>query len=325
MSAVRDAPNVQRAGASPESSTGSSAPSTSRVQHRAILRGKSFDEQVQMLAPADAEEGPRSFNLDPIRTASATANFVEDEADTETSRGGAPAHAEEADLGRTAAGAPASKSAPSPKAPLDPGELTLTQQNSMPNDLPLPGGAFGGMSPRFDFEGITVKHEPGKAWQVSANLKVICSWAVSENGRTNITGPHDPKITRTNYRSVADDLDPAKGPAPDGKPTRDSYFSRFWTAEHEWFHARDTWAWVTSKGIDIAKASFAKASISSDADVQRALSDCRDKLEEGWKSWFGFYESSEAAKPGEQRAYLDGKPHYEAIAKETRERDKDLP
>lgn len=314
---VREAPGARSSEGTTAPATGSVAPSNAQVQLRALMRGRSFDEQVQMLAPADAGNAPTTFSLDPIRPVDPTANLVEDAADPEGARDAeAPDHASAAE--------PARAAAPGGKPATDPAVLSLTQQNSMPNTLPIPGGKFGGMSPSFEFDGISIKHEPGKAWQVSANLKVICAWGVSDNGRTNITGPHDPKITRTNYRSVADDLDPALGDEPPGKPTRNSYYSRFWTAEHEWFHARDTWGWVSSQGVEIAKKVLAKATISSEEDVRQALSRARTALDDGWRDWFGFYESSEAAKPGEQRAYLDGKPHYEAIARETRERDKDL-
>jgi hypothetical protein len=200
--------------------------------------------------------------------------------------------------------------------------FSMTQVNTMPKEIVVPAGKFGACQPSFKFENLKVVIPgDGSKPTIDATLRVICAWGVADLPN-NITGADDPQVTKETWRRIANDLEPAL--EPDGKPTREKYWSRVWSSEHEWFHAGDTFRWAEREAQKLIEKTLANEILYSKEAVEASLARIATKLLNAWVDWFGADMGTEAEKPGEQRCYAQFKNNYQQLAADIRKRGKEL-
>ena len=195
----------------------------------------------------------------------------------------------------------------------------ITSSYDQLNSLTVP--PFGEMIPSFEFLDVT--------WTVSGNTcnvsaRLMCHYPWGVNGGTAIDVPSgaDPVVTNAMHPSsgkkvwetIVDDLTPS-GTSPHKSP-RDHYWSSALTGRHERYHGIDDYAWVTSTGKPDAEAFIQSRTISrasTGADVTSALDQARRRVAQGSDAYYGVG-LDHNLRPGEIRAYADGRPHYQALA-----------
>jgi peptidoglycan hydrolase-like protein with peptidoglycan-binding domain len=202
-----------------------------------------------------------------------------------------------------------------------------------------PASSFGANQPSFEIDGIAEVAEGRDKVDISIWLQLDNKWAIRSNGKTDITGPDDSKLTPANFKQAADDLDPAKQDAGlyPGSVPRNQFWSSSLTTEHELFHeaeilksfpriakAPDTVALANNRYVDVSSMwSFFRA---IGFDMGRC-DDASRKVFEQIKKDIGAKVvremnqavSSEAA---ERRAYASGRQGYTDLAESIREHGK---
>lgn len=196
---------------------------------------------------------------------------------------------------------------------------SFTSEYDQPNSLsPSP---FGAMIPGFEFTGITWTVS-GNTCNIAGRLSCHYPWGVNGGGRTDVASGTDAAVTASAHPSsgkkvwetIVDDLKPAA--ASPHKSQRTHYWSQSLTSRHERYHGTDDYSWVTSTGKPDAEAFVQSRTVSRGAtgtDVTGVLESARRRVAQGSDAYYGVSLGHDS-RPGEIRAYGDGRPHYQALA-----------
>lgn len=316
------------------------------VQLKQSLRGMAFDAQEQALAPSAAgaaqttEVAPDAKAAEPAEGATAPDAREAAAPEAPTADGTVPAFTidpikappescpvQASDTSKATAPVQRAPGAPAPAAANGDvgGTLAVGTTSMRKKDCPIVDGAYGGIKPDFGLGAITIgAHKPGEAWTADVNLTLETHWGVASSvpNKTALSNPGE--VSREESAAAADDLDPSgpSAPAPDGKTARSSYWVPAISTIHELYHTAETERWLENEGRALAQAWFKGRSFLNAAHLENSFVILRDKLDAAWKEYFGVKLGSEAAKPGEQRAYLDGKGAYQNWANALRKRAK---
>lgn len=197
---------------------------------------------------------------------------------------------------------------------------TVTASYDQPNTLtPAP---FGSMNPNFEFTGVSWANSGGVC-NVTAHLNCHYPWGVSGGGNLDVPSATDAVVTnaphaasgKKTYEAIADDLTPRAG-SPFKSP-RNWFWSQALTERHERFHGTDDWGWINSAGKPAAVAFInsqtVRGGFSTDGAVRALLSQARQRIADGSDAFYGASLGHDA-RPGEIRAYTDGRASYTALA-----------
>jgi hypothetical protein len=206
---------------------------------------------------------------------------------------------------------------------------TITSGYDQPNTLAV--SPFGEMVPNFEFTNLawTVT---GNTCNVVARLACHYPWGINGGGCTDVPSGNDAVVTTAAHPSsgkkvwetIVDDLTPTA--ASPFKSRRTYYWSSALTARHERYHGTDDYAWVTSTGQPDALAFIQSRTVSraqTAADVRTVMDQARRRIAQGSDTYYGVTLAHDA-RPGEIRAYNEGKAAYQALADAVRVRGRAL-
>lgn len=195
----------------------------------------------------------------------------------------------------------------------DSGDLTASTTFSQPGGRSV--SPFGSEFYEPAFSGTTWTLSGGVC-KITTTLDINCPWGTASGGRTDIKSGTDGAITKSNWSNVRDDLIPSTS-SPYKSP-RTKFYSQSLVERHEQFHGTDDEGWTKSSGIPLAQAKAKAATINSStasADVTNLLTSVLAMLRSENLKWYKGGGSSHDSYAGEIRAYIDGKPEYEKLAK----------
>jgi hypothetical protein len=217
------------------------------------------------------------------------------------------------------------------------GVVSAKHPLSRKGDAEIEGaGSFGANNPSFTIDGTAEVAEGRDQVDVFVWLQLDNLWNVRSNGRTDITGPSDPKLTKDNWQQAADDLDPAKqdGDKYAGSVRRTSFWSSEITTQHELFHEKEILAAfpriVGSKETQ-ALADGRYVDVSSLWSFLRMVGFDMGKLDDNSKKVFAQIKKDIVARvqhelwqavsdeSAERRAYASGRQAYTELAAGIRE------
>lgn len=330
---VSSVSTVQREVASP--SAASPPPASGRQYRMTDLWGGAHHSQVARGDGSAANGGGQAATVGGVPQQPAAATASGGQSGTIDRIGAAPGEAFERGAGEGLEDLPARRDGgtptppgsggagagptPTPPAPNLSVTTTLTSDYDQPNTLsPSP---FGAMTPNFEFTNI-VWTVSGDTCNISARLACHYPWGINGGGRTDVPSGTDAVVTTVAHPSsgkkvwetIVDDLTP--GTASPHKSPRTNYWSSSFTARHERYHGTDDYAWVTSTGKPDALAFIQSRTVSradTATDVTGVLDHARRRVAQGSDAYYGVSLAHDA-RPGEIRAYADGRPHYQALA-----------
>jgi hypothetical protein len=196
--------------------------------------------------------------------------------------------------------------------------------HSAPNTHSPGPGAFGAEVYRPKFENIDYFIAASGNCAITGKLQIDTPWGVKGGDNIDISGPTSGVITAENYTEIYEDLKPTEG----GKPKRDKYWSQALTQRHEMFHGTDDWQWTQNQGYNIVGDWMATQRVRSPFtvfgltvsdgdvkdDIQTLLKDAIKKLKSENMKYYSGGGAAHGDRPGEIRAYADGKASYQALA-----------
>jgi hypothetical protein len=194
---------------------------------------------------------------------------------------------------------------------------------SQPDDLKIKAGKFG--SETYDAK-FNVSHSfAKKVCTISGTLDVTCRWGTRSLGKHDVTSGTSPVVTAGNWPDIKRDLTPAKD-APYKSP-RKEYYSRDLTERHEIYHGTEDFGRTKSTGMGIVKASLESNTVTpknADKKIPKILKDAKAAVEKDVKDYYEGGGTDHDSYAGEIRAYLKGKPDYEALADDVEKHGKTL-
>jgi hypothetical protein len=185
---------------------------------------------------------------------------------------------------------------------------------SQPDDGKVDADSFGTETYDVDFNGIS--HSFGKkVCTISGTLDVTCQWGARNRGRKDVPSGTSAVVTAENWPDIKKDLTPAKN-SPYKSP-RKKYFSQDLTERHEIDHGKDDFDRTKSTGMGLVKASLEKDTVTpknADKKIPKILADAKAAVVKDVSDYYKGKGTDHDSYAGEIRAYLKGKPDYEALA-----------
>lgn len=208
------------------------------------------------------------------------------------------------------------------------GKEDSVSSNVLLGNFTQPGGKrvspFGSESFEPAFTNVNCKFSGGNCL-LKAQLDVECPWGTNAGGRVDVPSATDTVVTKNNWTQIRDDLMPSSK-SPHKSPRR-KYYSKALVERHEKFHGTDDFKWVKTSGLGIVKLFIEAGNISSKKPIpqaQKLLQKARRKLINENLKWYKGGGTSHSSYLGEIRAYADGKPLYEKLAKGVEKHGKTL-
>ncbi len=161
--------------------------------------------------------------------------------------------------------------------------------------------AFGEEQATIGLDQIRYTPEPSGV-DVEARVCVDCAWGVQSLGNKDILSENTPDVNAAQWGAVHADLSPNE----EGIPIRKHYWASDLTARHEQFHAKDD-IQQAEKDLPEVENWLSEQQVSQrglDVGIMRLLENARRKVQDGIENHY--------VEGGEERAYGDGKPLYEA-------------
>jgi hypothetical protein len=227
-------------------------------------------------------------------------------------------------------GSAAPAPAPAPPAPkhIEPGAITINW--SQPNTLAA--GQFGEESFKASHSGATATAAGAKV-KLDFTIDLVCAWGVNSGGNTDVASGTDPAVTiaphpstgKKTYEQIAIDLTPSA--ADNWRPPRSFYWSQAFSSRHEKFHTTDDKAWANGAGKQ-AVVNFLKAKTVTDhtavGEISTILGDAMTDMNNNNFQWYSGGGKPYIQRPGEMRAFADGKDSYTALAAAVRAQGRTL-
>jgi hypothetical protein len=185
---------------------------------------------------------------------------------------------------------------------------------SQPDGGKVDAGSFGSETYDADFNNVTHNFAK-KVCTISGTLDVTCEWGTRRRDRKDVPSGTAPVVNATNWPDIKKDLTPDKDP-PYMSP-RKEYYSQDLTERHEIFHGTDDYGRTKSTGMGLVKASLEKNTVTPknvDKKLPKMLKDAKAAVVKDVKDYYEGTGTDHSSYAGEIRAYLKGKPHYEALA-----------
>jgi hypothetical protein len=195
---------------------------------------------------------------------------------------------------------------------------------------------FGIMSPSFSVKDRLYNVDATKKTvSLGMTIKLNARWGVNAAGRTDIASGASSKITAKNYQEIVSDLTP-KLEEQCWRADRFKFWSKDICARHEQYHATDYRNWLAGTGKDYLKDYLDKKTIALTdkergdrkklaAKVKPIYKDALDTIEQqAWLYYSGGDATSYTMRPGEIRAFGDGKVPYEQLAAAVKQRGEAL-
>jgi hypothetical protein len=185
---------------------------------------------------------------------------------------------------------------------------------SQPDDGKVDADSFGTEKYDADFNGVSHSFAK-KVCTISGMLDVTCRWGARNRGRKDVPSGTSPVVTAESWPDIKKDLTPAKD-APYKSP-RKEYYSRDLTERHEIFHGKEDFDRTKSTGMGIVKASLEKNTVTpknAATKIPKILKEAKDAVKKDVKDYYEGGGTDHDSYAGEIRAYLKGKPDYEALA-----------
>jgi hypothetical protein len=192
-----------------------------------------------------------------------------------------------------------------------------------------PGGSvdadsFGSETYDADFKGVSHSFAK-KVCTISGTLDVTCQWGTHSRNRKDVPSGTAPVVTAESWPDIKKDLTPEKDP-PYISP-RKEYYAKKLTELHETTHGIDDFDRTKSTGMGIIKTSLEKNTVTpknADKKIPTLLADAKTALVKDISDYYEGTGTDHSSYAGEIRAYLKGKPHYEALADEVEKHGKTL-
>jgi hypothetical protein len=185
---------------------------------------------------------------------------------------------------------------------------------SQPDNAKVDPDEFGHETYDAKINGVT-RSFAKKVCTISGTLDVTCQWGAHSRDREDVPSPTAPVVTAESWPDIKKDLTPAKD-SPFKSP-RKKYYSRDLTERHEIFHGKDDFGRTKSTGMGIVKASLEKNTVTPknvDKKIPKILKDAEAAVEKDVQDYYEGGGTDHDSYAGEIRAYLKGKPDYEALA-----------
>jgi hypothetical protein len=195
---------------------------------------------------------------------------------------------------------------------------------SQPDDLKIDAGKFGSETYDAEFNGVGHSFAK-KVCTISGTLDVTCRWGARSLGRKDVPSGTSAVVTADNWPDIKKDLTPAKDPPY--KSPRKEYYSRDLTERHEIFHGTEDFGRTKSTGMGIVKTSLESNTVTpknADKKIPKILTDTKAAVERDVKDNYEGGGTDHDSYAGEIRAYLKGKPDYEALADDVEKHGKTL-
>ena len=195
---------------------------------------------------------------------------------------------------------------------------------SQPDGGKVNAGSFGTETYDADFNGVSHSFAK-KICTISGTLDVTCEWGTRRRGRKDVPSGTAPVVTATSWPVIKKDLTPDKDP-PYMSP-RKEYYSQDLTERHEIFHGTDDFDRTKNTGMGIVKTSLEKNTVTpknADKKIPKFLKDAKAAVVKDVKDYYEGTGTDHSSYAGEIRAYLKGKPHYEALADDVEKHGKTL-
>jgi hypothetical protein len=195
---------------------------------------------------------------------------------------------------------------------------------SQPDGGKVDADSFGTETYDADFNNVTHSFAK-KVCTISGALDVTCQWGTRRRGRTDVPSGTSPVVTATNWPDIKKDLTPDKN-SPYKSP-RKEYYSQDLTERHEIYHGADDYGRTKSTGMGLVKASLEKNTVTPknvDKKLPKMLKDAKAAVVKDVKDYYEGTGTDHDSYAGEIRAYLKGKPHYEALADSVEKHGKTL-
>jgi hypothetical protein len=195
---------------------------------------------------------------------------------------------------------------------------------SQPGNGKVEAGSFGHETYDADFKGVSHSFAK-KVCTISGTLDVTCQWGTHSRNRKDVPSGTAPVVTAESWPDIKKDLTPEKD-APYISP-RKEYYSKKLTENHEIFHGTDDFDRTTNTGMGLVKTSLEKNTVTpknADKKIPKFLKDAKAALVSDIENYYEGTGTDHSSYAGEIRAYLKGKPDYEALVDEVEKHGKTL-
>jgi hypothetical protein len=185
---------------------------------------------------------------------------------------------------------------------------------SQPDDGKVDADSFGTETYDADFNEVSHRFAK-KVCTISGTLDVTCQWGARNRGRKDVPSGTSPIVTAESWPDIKKDLTPAKE-SPYKSP-RKKYFSQDLTERHEIDHGKDDFGRTESTGMGLVKASLEKNTVTpknADKKIPKILEEAKAAVVKDVSDYYKGKGTDHDSYAGEIRAYLKGKPDYEALA-----------
>lgn len=195
--------------------------------------------------------------------------------------------------------------------------------------------AFGEMTPTYAFSGLEVAYSKKEGrLRIKGNVEGDYVWGTNSGNHVDVPSATDGVVTADNYEQIVADLTP-KLEEKCWRAPRSTYWSEAICARHEKYHATDEEKWFLKNGTSIIdkylKANPVTISDTDRKDLAKVKVLAQDTIDasikhleaESWKFYAGA-NASYCTRPGEIRAFGDGKSPYVKLASGVKAQGKKL-
>jgi hypothetical protein len=153
-------------------------------------------------------------------------------------------------------------------------------------------------------------------------IDLVCAWGVNSGGNTDVASGTDPAVSlaphpstgKKSYEQIAIDLTPSA--ADNWRPPRSFYWSQALSSQHEKFHTTDDKGWANGAGKQVV-INFLKTQTVTDhtavGEIGAALTTAMTKMTDANFQWYSGNGKPYIQRPGEMRAFADGRTGYTAL------------
>jgi hypothetical protein len=179
---------------------------------------------------------------------------------------------------------------------------------------------FGEMVPSYTHKDTKWKAKRDKV-TVDFTLKLKASWGVSGGSATDVPSATDAVVTTAThasgkkvYEQIVEDLTPVRSDS--WRSPRSFYWSRALTERHEKYHCSEEERWSKSKGRRVATrylqsrtVSVANTAAGLSTLLDNAMVEIQTASDDNYGASLAYIQ-----RPGEKRAFADGRSRYKALA-----------